>query len=441
MRSKRILMTALLVFSILQTSLVFSQENMGSADTESSKSSPVRPLVKQSNAKGISLAEALQNVERYSSLILGADSYTASLEGRRITAGSIPNPELNFEMEKFAGTKSTKGYDRSEIRTSLSQTIELGGKRSSRVALAEAELDASKLSASLVRIEVKNNVQLLFNEILRLQELKKIHESRKQAAVDFLDSASRRFDVGIASPTEKAKAQVSFESARLDLQRSEVEFENAKSKLSVMWGEVRPVFSSVDGDLSMLPVVPDQETLIANANSNDQVLLRQKEVEVRKEGLELARSNTIPDLTVSGGILVVKEDNSKSALVGLSMPIPIFQRNGGGVLEASKLLEQAKAVANGENQSTTAQINAAYQTYNMRRNEALFLQSTVLKSADQALEFVMRSFRLGRLNYLEVIEAQRTQFETKLQYLEATSAAHVALIELEKLTKLEFHIK
>ena len=109
-------------------------------------------------------------------------------------------------------------------------------------------------------------------------------------------------------------------------------------------------------------------------------------------------------------------------------------------IEQAKLLEQAKAVATGENQSTAAQINATYQIYNMRRNEALFLESTVLKSANQAMDFVMRSFRLGRLNYLEVIEAQRTLFETKLQYLEATSAAQIALIELEKLTKLEFHI-
>lgn len=438
MRSRRVLMTAVLVLSNLQTSIVLSQENLKVA--ESSKSLFTPKQVKQSKGQGLSLVEALENVERYSSLILGADSYTASLEGRRITAGSIPNPELNFEMEKFAGTRSSKGYDRSEIRTSLSQTIELGGKRGSRIALAEAELDASKLSASLVRSEVKNNVQLLFNEILRLQQLKLIHEARKQAAVDFLESASKRFDAGIASPTEKAKAQVSFESARLDLQRSEVEFENAKSKLSVMWGESVPSFLTVDGDLSTLPVMPDKETLIANVSQNTQVQFRQKEIDIRKEGLELARSNAIPDLTVSGGLLVVKEDNSKSALVGLSMPIPIFQRNGGGVLEASKLLEQAKAVANGENQSTAAQINAAYQTYNMRRNEAMFLESTVLKSANQAMDFVMRSFRLGRLNYLEVIEAQRTLFETKLQYLEATSAAQIALIELEKLTKLEFHI-
>lgn len=441
MRSRCTLMMAFFVFSNLQSAVIYSQEVSKSNNAEESNVASPTPRSGRSENDALPLSKALENVEHYSSLILGADSYTASLEGRKISAGSIPNPELNFEMEKFSGTKSTKGYDRAEIRTSLSQTIELGGKRGSRIALAEAELDASKLSASLIRIDVKNNVQLLFNDILRLQELKKIHESRKQAAVDFLNSASKRFDAGIASPTEKAKAQVSFESARLDLQRSEVEFENAKSKLSVMWGEIRPSFSSVDGDLGTLPVVPDQETLIANANNNTQVLLRQKEVEVRKEGLELARSNAIPDLTVSGGLLVEKEDNSKSALVGLSMPIPIFQRNGGGVLEASKLLEQAKATFSGENQSTTAQIIAAYQTYNMRRNEAQFLQSTVLKSADQALEFVMRSFRLGRLNYLEVIEAQRTQFDTKLQYLEATSAAHVALIELEKLTKLEFHIK
>lgn len=440
MRSRRILMTAVFVLSHLQTSIVFSQENLKATEAESSKSSSAAPLVKQSNVKGLSLVEALENVERYSSLILGADSYTASLEGRRITAGSIPNPELSFEMEKFAGTKSSKGYDRSEIRTSLSQTIELGGKRGNRVALAEAELDASKLSASLVRIEVKNNVQLLFNEILRLQQLKLIHEARKQAALDFLDSASKRLDVGVASPTEKAKAQVSFESARLDLQRSEVEFENAKSKLSVMWGEGQPSFATVNGDLSVLPVVPDKDTLIATVTQNTQVQFRQKEIDIRKESLQLARSNAVPDLTVSGGLLVIKEDNSKSALVGLSMPIPIFQRNGGGILEASKLLEQAKAVATGENQSTAAQINATYQIYNMRRNEALFLESTVLKSANQAMDFVMRSFRLGRLNYLEVIEAQRTLFETKLQYLEATSAAQIALIELEKLTKLEFHI-
>ncbi len=109
MRSKRIVMTGVIFLSTLQTSLVFSQENLKPSIEDSSRDSSVSPLSKQSEMYGLSLAKALENVERYSSLILGADSYTASLEGRRVTAGSIPNPELNFEMEKFAGTRSSKG--------------------------------------------------------------------------------------------------------------------------------------------------------------------------------------------------------------------------------------------------------------------------------------------------------------------------------------------
>ncbi|RYZ77938.1 MAG: hypothetical protein EOP04_30660, partial [Proteobacteria bacterium] len=188
MRSRCTLIMAFFVFSNLQTAVIYSQEVSKSNTVEESNNASPSPRSGRSENDALPLSKALENVEHYSSLILGADSYTASLEGRKISAGSIPNPELNFEMEKFSGTKSTKGYDRAEIRTSLSQTIELGGKRGSRIALAEAELDASKLSASLIRIDVKNNVQLLFNDILRLQELKKIHESRKQAAVDFLNS-------------------------------------------------------------------------------------------------------------------------------------------------------------------------------------------------------------------------------------------------------------
>lgn len=440
MRLKRILFAMAYCVVIFQNNVSLAQSEAQGSTKELNNQPAITSTNKSDRSSALSLADALANVEKYSSAILAADSFTESLEGRKISAGAIPNPELSFEMEKFAGTRSSKGYERSEMRTSLSQTIELGGKRGKRVALANAESDASKLSASLVRIEVKNNVQVLFTEILRLQELKSIYEERRQAASDFLDSASKRFDAGIASPTEKAKAQVSLESARLDLQRSQVELQNAKSKLAVMWGEARPTFESVQGNLKMLPVVPSKESLIESLASNTQVQFRQKEVDVRRESLELARSGAIPDLTVSGGILVVKEDDSKSAIVGLSMPIPIFQRNGGGILEATKLLEQARAVANGENQLTSSQILTAYQTYNVRRDEAIFLETSVLKSANQAMDFVMRSFKLGRLNYLEVIEAQRTLFDTKLQYLDATYAAHSALIELEKLTKLEFHI-
>ncbi|RYZ80650.1 MAG: hypothetical protein EOP04_25470, partial [Proteobacteria bacterium] len=118
MRSRCTLMTAFFVFSNLQTAVIYSQEVLKSNSAEESNISSPSPRSGRSENDALPLSKALENVEHYSSLILGADSYTASLEGRKISAGSIPNPELNFEMEKFSGTKSTKGYDRAEIRTS-----------------------------------------------------------------------------------------------------------------------------------------------------------------------------------------------------------------------------------------------------------------------------------------------------------------------------------
>jgi outer membrane protein, heavy metal efflux system len=135
---------------------------------------------------------------------------------------------------------------------------------------------------------------------------------------------------------------------------------------------------------------------------------------------------------VSVGVKRSQELGRNQAIVGLSIPLPLFDRNQGAQLEALRRREAAQAQAQAESLKLCSEVLQAAGQLRLRKEEAQVLRSDILPGARSAYEAASRGFALGKFGFLDVLDAQRTWLQARSQYLQTLSQGHRARAELER---------
>ena len=119
--------------------------------------------------------------------------------------------------------------------------------------------------------------------------------------------------------------------------------------------------------------------------------------------------------------------------MSVSLPLPVFDRNQGGFLEARYRLAKAGEEQRDAEVQARAALAEAYAALAGAFTEATRLKNEVLPGAQSAFDAVSEGYRQGKFGFLDVLDAQRTLFEARGQYIEALVAYHKAVAEAERL--------
>ena len=354
-------------------------------------------------------------------------------DARTLQAGLFPNPELEIEVENFGGDGTLRGFDSSETTVRLSQLIELAGKRPKRRTLASLERELAEWDYKAERADVLRDTTGAFVDVLAAQERFSLMDELVSLSEQVLKTISERVKAGKVSSLEETRARVAYSTSRIGLERARRRLEASRKGLAALWGGRTPLFDKVDGDLERIVPVPPAAALEGLIPNNPDVARWTVEVELRRAAVKLARTGRIPDLTLSGGVRRLKESDEDAFVVGLSVPLPLFDRNQGGVREA--LQRQAK-VSEERRAAELAVLDAlaeAYRDLSSAYAEAMALQRDVLPGAQAAFDAAAEGYRQGKLGYLDVLDAQRTFFEARRQYIEALASYHKSKARVERL--------
>ncbi|HEX9851242.1 TolC family protein [Candidatus Deferrimicrobium sp.] len=352
---------------------------------------------------------------------------------RILQAGLIPNPELGVELENFLGTETSRNFETVETTLSISQLVELGGKRDARIKLASSEKDVSIWEYEAKRADVAADVAKAFVEVLSAQDRLTLAEEFSRLAKEVLSAVAARVAAGKISPVEETKASVALSIGGIELERAKLALEGARKRLVSTWGNSKPVFSKAIGQLDRLTPVPPPEVLADRISRNPDVARWAAEMEQRKATLAQERANRIPDVTISGGVRRSREANDTSFVFGAAVPLPLFHRNQGKILESQYRVSKAENERAAAGTRVLAALSDAYQALAAGYAEATTLRSAVLPGAQSAFEATSEGFRQGKFGYLEVLDAQRTLFEARGRYVEALGAYHKAVADTERL--------
>lgn len=354
-------------------------------------------------------------------------------EAELLQAQLLPNPELDVEVENFGGTGFLGGLDEAETTVQLGQLVELGGKRSKRKQAATLKKDVAGWDYEIQRIQVFTEISKAFIDVLATQQRVALNQDFVGLAQEVLEVVAERVRAGKISPIEEVKARVSLSSRRIEREKAESELTTAREVLAAAWGGTAPMFTEAQGDLERSSEIPPFEVLRERMAKNPEMARWVVEMESHRASLAMEKARRFPDVTLRGGVRHYNPTDDWAFVVGLAIPIPVFDRNQGATLEATCRLAKAEEQRRALQLRVQTALVSTYQRLMAARSEAISLKNDVLPGARSAFEATGEGFRQGKFGYLDVLDAQRTFFEAQARYTEALADLQKAIADAEGL--------
>lgn len=354
-------------------------------------------------------------------------------EAQALQAGLGPNPELEVEFENFAGSGPFSGTDSLETTVSLAQTFPLGGDIAHRREVARYQSRLAGWDYESARLEVLTDVTQRYIAVLAGQRRIEVAREAMQLAEQVQTTTKKRIDAGAAPPIEAARASVPVATSQVALKRAERQLEAARKQLALTWASSEPTFTGLAGSLDDLKPPPTAERLVSLINQNPSVARWATEISARRAEARLAEAEAVPDLTGRIGLRDDRAEDAQALVIGISLPLPIFDRRQGDILAA-----RLGAASAGQRQREAelrleSMLSEAYTRLVNAHDEAMALRDIALPPATEAFTVTRRAFEKGDLTFLDVLDAERTLVELRTQYLDALAAYHEAVAEIEGL--------
>ena len=361
-----------------------------------------------------------------------------SRDARAIQAGLLPNPQILVELENLGGSGDRAAFEQGESTVWLSQLIPIGGKPSRRRRVAEFERDLSQWQYEAVRLGVLTDTTKAFVAALSAQQQLELLREMERLVGDSVRQVRSFAEAGGASHVERTRAEVELSTVRVRRQRAEGALAAARVALAVSWGSVVPQFSSVAGDLAQLVAAPPLAKLEQRVYENPDIARWVTELDRRSAALSLAEARRLPDPTLSLGGRHFSDNGDNAVVFAFSVPLPVFDRNQGNVLAATRDLSKAKAQRASAELSARAQVRQRYAELIAAHGQAETLRRDTLPAAEQTFAGARDGHRQGLFRSMDVLDAQRTLFELRSQYLTVLASYHLARADLERLTATAF---
>jgi len=359
----------------------------------------------------------------------------------RIMQSSLwPNPVFTAESENFSG--DLPGFNYTENTFSFEQPLLLGRKIHLQKKLSEQEKRILEYHYEAEKIALIRDVEHGVYHVLVSQKVLEHTRGTQENARRLHDFIKKRIALKGAgeSSVELLSAQIELSQAGLEITHAERDLEIAKNNLIIVCGGEDIFQRGVSGDLDRKFNIPEYSVLKDYILKNNFNIKSAEAYETRAAVLlEIAKSERIPDVDLGFGVRQFEEDNSYTFVAGLTVPLPLFNRNQGGIQEA--LINQGKVLVDRQIliNDLLFQLNEHYKEYQISLQEVASYKNSLLASTQEYYDVTVNRYENGSLPYLDVLVAEKNLIETKKKYTEALHTLQNAVANLENLCSQHFH--
>ncbi len=381
----------------------------------------------------ISLNEAVARTLLRNPELIAFGHQLQAQDGRVLQAGLAPNPELSFTVEDALGTGRFSGTDSAQTTLSIAWILERGV-RHRRLDTARAGVSLIAVEADIMRLDAAaETARLLFSCLANQARMASASEAVRLAQ-ETVRAVHKRVAAGKSPQAELARAQA--ELARMTLNQEDVGHRllSSRRRLAAQWGETRPGFVRVDGDLLALPNPESFTTLKTRIDQNPEFARFLSKQRVDEAQVRLARAQRKPSWRVSAGVRRLEISNDEAFIANITLPITRRNWNQGRVAEARATLAQTNADAVAARVRIETSLFVIYQELEHSLHRAKTFRDDVIPRIEQALTETHRAYELGRYSYFEWRTVQEDLLAARSALVEASVDAHRKAIEIERLT-------
>jgi outer membrane protein, heavy metal efflux system len=371
---------------------------------------PLPPVDGQSKMLTLSDAEAMALASHPA--MREADGLVRAARGEWLQVGLRPNPQIGYMGDEI-GDEGHAGMQGGFI----SQEFVTAGKLGLSRAVALREISAAQQRFERTRRQVVTTVRIYYYEALSAERSVALANILQQVASQALQSSELRFKALEGTQAAVLQSQVESDSTSLLVMEANNRRDAARRRLASITGggESRPSLEDVFN--AKLPGL-DWETVHRQLiDENPELAALRFEVDRARWAVDRAAAGRVPNLTVMSGAQYDYASQFAMANVQVSMPMPIFDRNQGGVTRASGELTAAQSALDGRELTLTEQLASAMSEYNTASRRVAKYSASILPAARQSLDLVTQAYQQGELAYLDILTAQRIYTEKNLDYL------------------------
>lgn len=344
-----------------------------------------------------------------------ADAIVAEARGTKRAILSPDAPRVSYELEGIPSGSELGEYE--ERRISIQQEFDFPLRTVWRVQRETARLESARQQrrSQLLVLEqqVRQAYATTWYEQERLAILEAFAASVDSQAVTF----QRMKEVGRIPDLDASRALAEAAEVRADLKVEQARLKGSWAKLNAWTGQSGTAMQLASPyDSTWLP-----ETDSDPWHASPTLLVARQDVAVLEQERTLASTSWLPAFEVSGFRQYLPEATETSqwgAEIGMSIPL-WFAVGGVGERQAATARQR---IADSDRRNLELTLKAHWQEqvdlYLAQRERAVTFQTTLLPTSAQVLTLARTSYEAGRASYVDVLVAQRTWLERRLDYLD-----------------------
>ncbi len=355
-------------------------------------------------------------------------------KGQQITASLFPNPVATIgTLSSF--TQGRTASNSGALVGQIQQLFELAGKRGYRIESAGFGTQSAEAAFEDAVRQLGLAVKDTYFRVQLAQRRLALAEENRDRFARILDINTIRFKKGYIAEVDLIRIRLQMVDFQSQVIQSLQEGESARGDLRQLLRLSPKTVVELTTDMDFRRIDPDINKLRTSAlDVRPDIRAKRYTFSQREADLRLAKAYRIPDITVGAGYGIQGPqgpDNPQQWALNLGMPLPLFNRNQGGIRQAEVAVQTAQADLNKTLNQVENEVEVAYRNLIQSRRLVEAYVGGVLDDARSTFTIVERAYERGGATILELLDAARTSRTIQQNYIEALYAYQHNLFQLE----------
>jgi len=399
-----------------------------------------KPQTQAPAKRSITLAEAIEIFMRQNLELVAARYDIETADAEKLTARLRPNPAITVGLSDLPVNLSGPFIKEQTYDYGISRTFELGGKRSKRIDVADANSELARGQFQMAVWQMTNDLKRKFYTVVLNQSLLNLARENEATFAEIVKRTTDLMNAGEISGLDLERVEVEKLKFDTDLANSERDYEVALRDLRfALGGDYRAMDIEVRGTIDYEPHQFSHDELLDMAFAARPDLKAAKLSEHAADAnIRLQDAQRIPDLTLGGGIEQVPSGTS-SYTFGIGIELPISNRNQG---ERAKALIEKRKAQNQEQLLTNqvlSDVDKSLVAFEMQKRRVDLYRTGVITKVDDIQNKTQIALKAGESSTLDLLDAIRTRRDTLSGFYQTLFDYQMSLLDLELATATPLH--
>jgi cobalt-zinc-cadmium efflux system outer membrane protein len=395
---------------------------------------PSKPAVMPPPILRLSLNEAIALFLRQNFDLIVSSFGIDTAKGQQITAKLFPNPTFIFNTQASFTQELTAGNS-GQVVTQIQQLFEMAGKRGYRIESAAFGTQSAEANFEDAVRQIGFTLKDAYYRVQLAQRRLAIAEENRDRFARILEVNTIRFKKGYIAEVDLIRIRLQIVDFQAQVIQAIQEADQGRADLRVLLGVTPAVELLLTTELDYHRVEPDIDALrMVAVDARPDIRAKRLTQSQRLADLKLAKAYRYPDVTIGAGYAIQGAkgpDLPQMPQFNFNVPLPIFNRNQGGIAQS----EVAAQVADADLKKTLIQVESevdvAYRNLIQSRRLVEAYRAGVLEDARLTLTIVEKAYERGGATILDLLDAARTSRTIQQNYIETLYNYQRNIFQLE----------